>query len=138
MFGCREALCVELEKMFTPDEPLALLIWTEEGVHTACRSDNPTREEIQLILETIGSVDMDCYREEGVTNAGLRDMLGTLREDDGRCISVPVSALQRLLTKLERDLMNEESIVWDNGHRPSERVEQVRKDVQTLKGRLAA
>ncbi|SMG61952.1 DUF1380 family protein [Cedecea sp. NFIX57] len=36
MYGTREALCTELERMFTPDEPLALLVWTEEGVHTAC------------------------------------------------------------------------------------------------------
>ncbi len=31
MYGTREELCVQLENMFTFDEPLVLLIWTEEG-----------------------------------------------------------------------------------------------------------
>jgi len=138
MFGTREELCLELERMFTQDEPLALLIWTEEGVHTACHHDKPTDEEVMLLLETIGSVDMECYREEGVTNKGIREVLMTLREDDGRCISVPASVLERLLKKLERDLIREEGIFWDNGRNTSDQHKHTMNDVQTLKARLAA
>ncbi|WP_320744220.1 hypothetical protein [Enterobacter mori] len=29
MYGTREALCEELARMFTHDEPLALLVWTD-------------------------------------------------------------------------------------------------------------
>lgn len=32
MYGTREELCVQLENMFTFDEPLVLLVWTEEGI----------------------------------------------------------------------------------------------------------
>jgi hypothetical protein len=32
MYGTREELCVQLENMFTFDEPLVLLVWTEEGL----------------------------------------------------------------------------------------------------------
>lgn len=40
MFGTREELCVQLENMFTFDEPLILLVWTEEGVAAACRESD--------------------------------------------------------------------------------------------------
>ncbi|BCU50898.1 Uncharacterised protein [Citrobacter amalonaticus] len=43
MYGTREALCVQLKKMFSRDEHLILLVWTEEGIREACRDHHPAR-----------------------------------------------------------------------------------------------
>ncbi|STZ75017.1 Uncharacterised protein [Klebsiella pneumoniae subsp. ozaenae] len=48
MYGTREALCTELARMFTHDEPLALLVWTEEGFTP--RAGNCTRQMKRLRL----------------------------------------------------------------------------------------
>ncbi|NWC63985.1 DUF1380 family protein [Cedecea sp. P7760] len=138
MFGTREELTAELDRMFTPDEPLALLVWTAEAVRFACEEDKPTDEETLLLLETIGSVDMEIYREEGITNTGTREVLGTLRENDNKMVSVPAAILLRLLNKLESDLIHEEGLAWENGHPASKRQVQAMDDVHALRVRLAA
>uniref|UniRef100_UPI002413423C DUF1380 family protein n=1 Tax=Enterobacter agglomerans TaxID=549 RepID=UPI002413423C len=89
MYGTREALCDELARMFTPDEPLALLVWTEEGIHTACRELRPTDDEITVLLEMIGSNTMNVYRREGVTDASVYDLLVRHREAVNRQVMVP-------------------------------------------------
>lgn len=47
MYGTREELCVQLEKMFTFDEPLVLLVWTEEGISVACREAQPEPDSVK-------------------------------------------------------------------------------------------
>ena len=43
-------------RMFTHDEPLALLVWTEEGIHSACWNCSPTDDdEVTALLETVGN-----------------------------------------------------------------------------------
>ena len=70
MYGTREELCVQLENMFTFDEPLTLMIWTEEGINTACRETlpGPDETEIRAVMKVIGAMKMADYRREGVTN----------------------------------------------------------------------
>lgn len=138
MFGTREELTAELDRMFTPDEPLALLVWTEEAVRFACREDKPDDQEIRYLLKAIGAGDMDTYRESGVTNARLREDLNTAREESRREISVPAAILLRLLNKLESDLIHEEGLTWDNGRAASKRQIQAMDDVHALRVRLAA
>lgn len=77
MYGTREELCTRLENMFTPDEPLVLLVWTEEAFYVACGELDvkPEPGEIQGLMETTGNTDMAVYRREGVTNSGVCDLL---------------------------------------------------------------
>lgn len=138
MFGTREELTAELDRMFTPDEPLALLVWTEEAVRFACREDKPDDHEIRYLLKAIGAGEMDTYRESGVTNARLREDLNTAREETRREVSVPAEILLRLLNKLESDLIHEEGLAWENGHPASKRQVQAMDDVHALRVRLAA
>jgi len=140
MFGYREELCIELEKMFAPDEKITLLVWTEESVRVACGEDKPTDDEVMLLLETIGSVDMACYREEGVTNAGLREVLENVREEahQNRQVAVPAFVLELVLKKLERGLVQEEGVAWENGHQTPKAVELAWHDIGELKALLAA
>jgi hypothetical protein len=48
MYGTREELCVQLENMFTFDEPLVLLVWTEEGISVACREAQPEPDGAEI------------------------------------------------------------------------------------------
>lgn len=138
MFGTREALCKELERMFTHDEPLALLIWTEEGVHVACRELSPTDEEITAIQEVIGNTAMGTYRSEGVTSASVRDLLVRHREAINREVTVPATVLARLVLDAERELYHQEGLAWEAGKPASARINQGREDVELLKKLLSA
>ncbi len=115
MHGTREALCTELARMFTHDEPLALLVWTEEGIHSACRELRPTDEEITALLETVGNSDMKVYRREGVTDASVCDLLTRHREAVNRQVMVPAQVLSRLVHDAERELVHQEGLAWEAG-----------------------
>nr|WP_318652192.1 hypothetical protein [Enterobacter ludwigii] len=78
MYGTREELCVQLENMFTFDEPLVLLVWTEEGISVACREAQPEPDgtEIRNLMKAIGEMKMTQYRQEGVNNLTVSDLPG--------------------------------------------------------------
>ncbi|EPZ8357710.1 DUF1380 family protein [Enterobacter hormaechei] len=60
MYGTREELCLQLENMFTSDEPLVLLVWTEEGISVACRETQPEPDEaeIRAVMKALGEMKM--------------------------------------------------------------------------------
>lgn len=138
MYGNRKALCDELTRMFTPDEPLSLLIWTEEGIHTACRELQPTDEEITALLEMIGGNTMDVYRREGVTDASVYDLLVRHREAVNRQVTVPAQILTRLMHDAERELNRQEGLAWETGSPTPAHVCQGMADLEMLKALLAA
>ncbi|MDM6736975.1 DUF1380 family protein, partial [Enterobacter hormaechei] len=67
MYGTREELCLQLENMFTSDEPLVLLVWTEEWISVACRETQPEPDEaeIRAVMKALGEMKMTQYRQEG-------------------------------------------------------------------------
>ncbi|EBO3000865.1 DUF1380 domain-containing protein [Salmonella enterica subsp. enterica serovar Agona] len=138
MYGTREALCEELARMFTHDEPLALLVWTEEGIHSACRELRPTDDEITALLETVGNSDMKVYRREGVTDASVCDLLTRHREVVNRQVMVPAQVLSRLVHDAERELVHQEGLAWEAGGPTPARIRQGIADVEVLKALLAA
>ncbi|WP_058912041.1 DUF1380 family protein [Entomohabitans teleogrylli] len=138
MYGTREALCYELARMFTPDEPLSLLVWTEEGIHTACRELRPTDEEITALLATIGNNTMNVYRRDGVTEASVYDLLVLHCEAVNRQVMVPAQVLSRLVHDAERELIHQEGLAWEAGGATPERIRQGMADVKVLKALLAA
>lgn len=138
MFGTREALCRELERMFTDDEPLVLLVWTEEGVRWACRELSPADEEISSIQEVIGNTDMTVYRREGVTDEQVCGLLTRHRDAINRQVSVPADRLSRLLQDAERELIHLEGMAWEHGGPTPARIKQGLADVEALKILLTA
>lgn len=138
MYGTRENLCLELERMFTHDEPLALLIWTEEGVYTACREERPADSEISLIMKNIGETAMDEYRRNGITNESVMKMLTHHRESERRQICVPAMLLSRVLTLYESELEHRIGEAWEVGRGTPESVQNALNDVHSLKDLLAA
>lgn len=138
MYGTCEALCDELSRMFTPDEPLSLLVWTEGGIHTACLELRPTDEEIKTLLEMIGSNTMNVYRREGVTDASVYNLLVRHREAVNRQVMVPVQVLSRLVRDAERELIHQEGLAWEAGGPTPAHIRQGMADVGVMKALLAA
>lgn len=67
MYGTRKELCVQLETMFTSDEPLVLLVWTEEGISVACRETQPEPDEaeIRAVMKALGEMKMTNTARRG-------------------------------------------------------------------------
>lgn len=139
MFGTREELCVQLENMFTFDEPLILLVWTEEGVAAACRESglHPDEKEVWLLMKTIGDMPMAEYRREGVTNARVFELLMQQREEN-RQVSVTATLLSRVLKGYASDLENRVGHAWEAGRQEPESLREALRDVQSLQAQLAA
>ena len=124
--------------MFTADEPLVLLVWTEEAFCVACRELelNPEPAEIQGLMEATGNTDMAVYRREGVTNSGICDLLERHREALAQEVSVPAVLLRRVLRRQEGDLENLISQAWEVGRTAPESLKQALHDVRMLMERI--
>ncbi|ELW1648909.1 DUF1380 family protein [Enterobacter oligotrophicus] len=140
MYGTREELCMRLENMFTADEHLVLLVWTEEGISVACRELQPEPDvaEIREVMKAIGAMKMADYRREGVTNTNVSDIVTSQREALNRFVSVPAGLLYRVLRDYERELEHRAGQAWEAGRPEPESVRDARNDVCALKDALAA
>lgn len=140
MYGTREELCMRLENMFTADEHLVLLVWTEEGISVACRELQPEPDvaEIHDVMKAIGAMKMADYRREGVTNTNISDIVTSQREALNRFVSVPAGLLSRVLRDYERELEHRAGQAWEAGRPEPESVREARNDVCALKDSLAA
>lgn len=140
MYGTREELCVQLENMFTFDEPLVLLVWTEEGISVACREAQPEPDgaEIREVMKALGEMKMADYRRDGVTNTTVSDLLARQREAANRQVSVPAVLLSRVLRDYERELEHRAGQAWEAGRPEPESIREARNDVGALKDALAA
>lgn len=95
MFGIREELCVQLENMFTFDDPLSLLVWP--------------------LMKTIGDMPMAEYRREGLTCDRVCELLMQQREGENRQVSVTATLLFRVLKGHTSDLENRVGHAWEAG-----------------------
>ena len=140
MYGTREELCVQLENMFTSDEPLVLLVWTEEGISVACREAQPEPDgtEIRNLMKAIGEMKMTQYRQEGVNNLTVSDLLARQREVANRQVSVPAVLLSRVLRNYECELENRIGMAWESGRQEPESVRNELNNVRALQEALAA
>lgn len=139
MYGTREELCVQLKKMFTRDEPLILLVWTEEGIREACREHHqaPDETEVRALMKAIGERKMADYHRSGMTCAGVSELLTRQREAAVQ-VSVPAALLSRVLRDYARELEHRTSQAWEAGAPETESVKQARSDVLALTEALAA
>lgn len=139
MYGTREELCVQLKKMFTRDEPLLLLVWTEEGIREACRDHHqaPDATEVRALMKAMGERKMADYHRSGVTCAGVSELLTRQREAAVQ-VSVPAALLSRVLRDYARELEHRTSQAWEAGAPETESVKQARSDVLALTEALAA
>lgn len=140
MFGTREELCVQLENMFTFDEPLILLVWTEEGVSVACRESgqHPDEKEVWSLMKAIGDMPMAKYRREGITCDRVCELLMQQRKEENRQVSVTATLLSRVLKRYASDLENRVGHAWEAGRQEPDSLRDALRDVHSLQEQLAA
>lgn len=138
MYGTREALCTELERMFTPDEPLTLLVWTEEAVYSHIHEQGPNEDEIREIMKAMGNTPMSDYQSRGLNGGTVVTLLASHRKMANRKVSVPAALLSRVLTRLESELLQHVGQAWEAGRPEPQSIKDAINDVNTLKDSLAA
>jgi len=141
MYGRRIELCQALENMFAPEEPLALLVWTEDSVEEVCAFNNEhpvTEEEIRGVLVRIGRTPMNEYQKNGISAASVSDLLACERTEADRRVEVPVRTLAALVDWAERELIARESEVWDAGAATPESIGQCNQNISLLKQLMGA
>ena len=139
MFGTREALCRELESMFTPEEPLLLLVWTPGSVEAACdpEEEGVSEEELPALMAALGDIPMDTYQETGLTREDVRRLLRTMRVESRRQVTVPAVVLARVMDWAAREVTAMESQSFEAGQTVSARVTRLGEDIRNLKARAA-
>ena len=136
MYGRRQELCNELENMFAPEEPLALLVWTEDSIQEICCFNNEspvTEEESRGVLSLIGRTPMSEYQKQGISAASVSGLLARHRADADRRVEVSVRTLVALVDWAESELIARESEVWAAGALAPESYGQVNQDIKLLK-----
>lgn len=137
MYGSREELCVQLENMFTFDEPLALLVWTEESVKAQLRAHGVTEKEAGEVLISIGKFKMHDHQSAGVSFDTVVNLLRCIRAGR-RPVKVPADVLMRLSESAERALKTIREMETDCELTASDYVDGAFADVALLRELLAA
>lgn len=137
MYGTRKQLTGELKQMFAADEPLALLVWTEESVKMLGASRGICDAEAARILVAIGEIAMSDYQTNGVSLDTVRRLLNSIRTEK-RPIAVPANLLESLLTSAEQWLEMEKHIAQDEQAPLTDVVTQALADVNRVRQLLAA
>ncbi|AZS59297.1 MULTISPECIES: DUF1380 family protein [Pectobacterium] len=137
MYGTRKQLTRELKQMFSADEPLALLVWTEESVKMIGASHGIRGEEAARVLVAIGEIPMREYHDKGVSPDTLYSLLNSIRTEK-RPIAVPANLLESVLTSAEQWLAMEKDIAQDDQAPLTDVVTQALADANRVRQLLAA
>lgn len=66
MYGKVNEVCAKLLREFSPQDNIALLIWTPLAVEEFSEDLEPTKEEVLYILQEIGETDEDAHSATGL------------------------------------------------------------------------
>lgn len=128
MYGTRKQLTHEMKKMFAKDEPLALMIWTIEGVKYLGNSHGITETEAERVLVGIGEKQMD----DKILFETVLDVMRTVRSKQ-RPIGVPADLLTSLLSSAEQWINMENNIAQDDEIPLSDVVAQALADINHVR-----
>lgn len=108
MYGTVNALCAKLTETYTPDEPLALIVWTKWEVLACLEEYSVTEDTAARIVGLIAG--LDGVHECGVGLDTLICLLENLREEEARRreITVPAAALEKVMALAGEFLRMEE------------------------------
>jgi hypothetical protein len=106
----------------------------------ACREAQPEPDgaEIREVMKALGEMKMTQYRQQGVNNLTISDLLTRQREAANRQVSVPAVLLSRVLRNYECELENRIGIAWEAGRQEPESVRDELNNVRALQETLAA
>ena len=103
MYGNVNEVCADLLREFSPQDNIALLIWTSQAVAEFIEDLDPTKEEVLYILQEIGETDEDAHQRYGIGETFVRETLMMYREEQQnlKAITVPVEILTALIPYID-------------------------------------
>lgn len=103
MYGKVNEVCAKLLREFSPQDNIALLIWTPLAVEEFSEDLDPTKEEVLYILQEIGETDEDAHQRYGIGETFVRETLMMYREEqqNQKAITVPVEILTALIPYID-------------------------------------
>jgi len=103
MYGNVNEVCADLLREFSPQDNIALLIWTSQAVAEFIEDLDPTKEEVLYILQEIGETDEDAHQRYGIGETFVRETLAMYREEQQnlKAITVPVEILTALIPYID-------------------------------------
>lgn len=114
MYGTVNALCAKLTETYTPDEPLAVIVWTKEDVMACLEEYSVTEDTAARMVGLIAG--LEGVHECGVGLDTLICLLENLREEEARRreITVPAAALEKVMA-LAAEFLRMEDIQGGEG-----------------------
>lgn len=137
MYGTRLEIIRELKRMFSAEEPLAVLVWTTESVMSLAQSHGITESEATKVLARIGDIPMQEYQNQGVSFSSVINVLRLVRNED-RVVEVPADVLERLTVFAGMALEIESGIAQDDKIELLPELVQGFEDLDRVKALLAA
>lgn len=137
MYGTRLEITRELKRMFSADEPLAVLVWTTESVKFLVQSHGVTESEATKVLTRIGDIPMQEYQNHGVSFSSVIEVLRLVRNEN-RVVEVPADVLARLAVLADIALEIECGIAQDDSDPLLPEKIQGYEDLDKVKALLAA
>ncbi|HAV8297004.1 TPA: DUF1380 domain-containing protein [Escherichia coli] len=102
MYGTVSNICCDLLKAYENNEKIAVIIWCEDDVREVGAEFNPTVDDTQAVLRTIGESDSDALWYDGIGRNFVEDVLRELvAQRPPRQIAIPEDALRILLPLME-------------------------------------
>lgn len=103
MYGKVNEVCAKLLREFSPQDNIALLIWTPLAVEEFSEDLEPTKEEVLYILQEIGETDEDAHQRYGIGETFVRETLAMYREEqqNQKAITVPYELLSALIPYID-------------------------------------
>jgi hypothetical protein len=103
MYGKVNEVCADLLREFSPQDNIALLIWTPQAVAEFIEDLDPTETEVLHILQEIGETDEDAHQRYGIGETFVRETLAMYREEqqNQKAITVPVEILTALIPYID-------------------------------------
>lgn len=103
MYGKVNEVCADLLREFSPQDNIALLIWTPLAVEEFSEDLEPTKEEVLYILQEIGETDEDAHQRYGIGETFVRETLMMYREEqqNQKAITVPYELLSALIPYID-------------------------------------
>jgi hypothetical protein len=113
MYGTVSEVCNQLDREFSPDEPIAILIWTTQDILEFGHGWGSTERDVSHVLRKIGSMSSSERREYQVGERFIEDTLEAHRD---RKIEVHVKILSAVLACIDDATSENRLTLNENDH----------------------
>lgn len=103
MYGKASEVCAELNSSFSPDEPIAIMIWTRQDIMEFGIDWGSTEYEAELVLAQIGGMSREDREKYAIGHRFIEDALEAHRS---RKVSIEARIITSVLGCIDRAAMS--------------------------------